>query len=169
MLIAYLVLLCEFFWEFSSFHFCRPLVDIYWHPFLNALFAFDPCLTWHGSLRDILRDVSDIIGFQNFPMRVLGHCEFLWPSLREKQTGLNRIFSRLSKRIIWRETPKKVTPKSVIQRYWRWLLSEALSPLAQNRHRQGIGSGSAPSRQETGREFCLPNGNYWLRNVNIPW
>ena len=31
MLIAYLVLLCEFFWEFSIFHFCRPLVDIYWH------------------------------------------------------------------------------------------------------------------------------------------
>ena len=33
-LIAYLVLLCEFFWEFSIFHFCRPLVDIYWHPLL---------------------------------------------------------------------------------------------------------------------------------------
>ena len=30
MLTAYLVLLCEFFWEFSIFHFCRPLV-IYWH------------------------------------------------------------------------------------------------------------------------------------------
>ena len=29
MLIAYLVLLCEFFWEFSIFQFCRPLVDIY--------------------------------------------------------------------------------------------------------------------------------------------
>ena len=29
MLIAYLVLLCEFFWEFSFFHFCRPQVDIY--------------------------------------------------------------------------------------------------------------------------------------------
>ena len=35
MLIAYLVLLCKFFWEFSSFHFCRPLVDIYWHPLLR--------------------------------------------------------------------------------------------------------------------------------------
>ena len=35
MLIAYLVLLCEFFWEFSIFHFCRPLVDIYWHPLLK--------------------------------------------------------------------------------------------------------------------------------------
>ena len=35
MLIAYLVLLCEFFWEFSIFHFYRPLVDIYWHPRLN--------------------------------------------------------------------------------------------------------------------------------------
>ena len=35
MLIAYLVLLCEFFWEFSFFHFCRPLVDIYWHPLLS--------------------------------------------------------------------------------------------------------------------------------------
>ena len=34
MLVAYLVLLCEFFWEFSIFHFCRPLVDIYWHPLL---------------------------------------------------------------------------------------------------------------------------------------
>ena len=36
MLIAYLVLLCEFFWEFSIFHFCRPLVHIYWHPLLNC-------------------------------------------------------------------------------------------------------------------------------------
>ena len=35
MLISYLVLLCEFFWELSIFHFCRPLVDIYWHPLLN--------------------------------------------------------------------------------------------------------------------------------------
>ena len=35
MLIAYLVLLCEFFWEFSFFHFCRPQVDIYWHPLLT--------------------------------------------------------------------------------------------------------------------------------------
>ena len=35
MLIAYLVLLCEFFWEFSIFQFCRPLVDIYWHPLLR--------------------------------------------------------------------------------------------------------------------------------------
>ena len=34
MLTAYLVLLCEFFWEFSIFRFCRPLVDIYWHPLL---------------------------------------------------------------------------------------------------------------------------------------
>ena len=31
MLTAYLVLLCEFFWEFSIFHFCSPLFDIYWH------------------------------------------------------------------------------------------------------------------------------------------
>ena len=37
MLIAYLVLLCDFFWEFSIFHFCRPLVDIYWHPLLRIL------------------------------------------------------------------------------------------------------------------------------------
>ena len=29
------MLLCEFFWEFSIFGFCRPLVDIYWHPLLN--------------------------------------------------------------------------------------------------------------------------------------
>ena len=36
MLIAYLVLLCEFFWEFSIFHFCRSLVDIYWHPLLKT-------------------------------------------------------------------------------------------------------------------------------------
>ena len=36
MLIAYLVLLCEFFWEFSIFQFCRPLVDIYWHPLLRC-------------------------------------------------------------------------------------------------------------------------------------
>ena len=36
MLIAYLVLLCEFFWEFSIFQFCRPLVDIYWHPLLKS-------------------------------------------------------------------------------------------------------------------------------------
>ena len=36
MLIAYLVLLCEFFWEFSIFQFCRPLVDIYWHPLLSV-------------------------------------------------------------------------------------------------------------------------------------
>ena len=35
MLIAYLVLLCEFFWEFLIFHFCRPLVDIYRHPLLK--------------------------------------------------------------------------------------------------------------------------------------
>ena len=34
-LAAYLVLLCEFFWEFSIFRFCRPLVDIYWHPLLR--------------------------------------------------------------------------------------------------------------------------------------
>ena len=38
MLIAYLVLLCEFFWEFSIFQFCRPLVDIYWHPLLMPIF-----------------------------------------------------------------------------------------------------------------------------------
>ena len=36
MLTAYLVLLCEFFWEFSIFGFCRPLVDIYWHPLLRG-------------------------------------------------------------------------------------------------------------------------------------
>ena len=36
MLIAYLVLLCEFFWEFSISHCCRPQVDIYWHPLLNG-------------------------------------------------------------------------------------------------------------------------------------
>ena len=35
MLIAYLVLLCEFFLGFSIFHFFRPLVDIYWHPLLS--------------------------------------------------------------------------------------------------------------------------------------
>ena len=49
MLIAYLVLLCEFFWEFSIFHFCRPPVDIYWHPLLiillSKLGAID-CNTW---------------------------------------------------------------------------------------------------------------------------
>ena len=38
MLIAYLVLLCEFIWEFSIFHSCRPLVDIYWHPLLSRRF-----------------------------------------------------------------------------------------------------------------------------------
>ena len=37
MLKAYLVLLCEFFWEFSFFHLCRPQVDIYWHPLLNVI------------------------------------------------------------------------------------------------------------------------------------
>ena len=36
MLIAYLVLLCEFFGEFSIFLLCRPLVDIYWHPLLKC-------------------------------------------------------------------------------------------------------------------------------------
>ena len=35
-LIAYLVLLCEFFEEFSIFHFCRPQVDVYWHPLLST-------------------------------------------------------------------------------------------------------------------------------------
>ena len=40
MLTAYLVLLCEFFWEFSIFHLCRPQVDIYWHPLLIQLFEF---------------------------------------------------------------------------------------------------------------------------------
>ena len=40
MLIAYLVLLCEFFGEFSIFHFCRPLVDIYWHPLLIVFLSF---------------------------------------------------------------------------------------------------------------------------------
>ena len=36
MLIAYLVLLCELFWEFLISHCCRPQVDIYWHPLLNG-------------------------------------------------------------------------------------------------------------------------------------
>ena len=36
MLIAYPGLLCEFFWEFSIFHFCRPQVYINWHPLLSA-------------------------------------------------------------------------------------------------------------------------------------
>ena len=49
MSITYLVLLCEFFWEFSIFHFCRPLVDIYWHPLLSTellllLFCFVPMI-----------------------------------------------------------------------------------------------------------------------------
>ena len=48
MLIAYLVLLCELFWEFSIFHFCRPLVHIYWHPllirFLQVVLSFARCL-----------------------------------------------------------------------------------------------------------------------------
>ena len=46
MLTAYLVLLCEFFWEFSIYHFCRPLVDIYWHPLLScSITTFPPfCL-----------------------------------------------------------------------------------------------------------------------------
>ena len=39
MLTAYLVLLYEFFREFSIFHFRRPLVDIYWHPLLYPEFA----------------------------------------------------------------------------------------------------------------------------------
>ena len=39
MLIAYLVLLCEFFWEFSIFHFCRPLVDIYCYPLLRIVWV----------------------------------------------------------------------------------------------------------------------------------
>ena len=34
-LAAYLVLLCEFFWEFSTFRFCRRLVDISGHPLLK--------------------------------------------------------------------------------------------------------------------------------------
>ena len=43
MLIAYLVLLCEFFWEFSIFHFCRPPVDIYWHPLWSSvIYRFIP-------------------------------------------------------------------------------------------------------------------------------
>ena len=37
-LTAYLVLLCEFLGEFSIFHFCRPLVDIYWHPLLSLCY-----------------------------------------------------------------------------------------------------------------------------------
>ena len=43
MLITYLVLLCEFFWEFAIFHFCRPPVDIYWHPLLNLYKFFILC------------------------------------------------------------------------------------------------------------------------------
>ena len=42
MLTAYLELLCEFFWEFAIFHFCRPLVDIYWHPLLMSLIPSFP-------------------------------------------------------------------------------------------------------------------------------
>ena len=46
MLTAYLMLLCEFFWEFSIFHFCRPLVDIYWHPVLIlVLLLWRRCLS----------------------------------------------------------------------------------------------------------------------------
>ena len=37
MLIAYLVLPWSFFWELLIFHFCRPQVDIYWHPLLGVL------------------------------------------------------------------------------------------------------------------------------------
>ena len=36
-LTAYLVLYCEFFWEFSIFHFFRPLVAIYRHPPLSVI------------------------------------------------------------------------------------------------------------------------------------
>ena len=45
MLTAYRVLLCEFFWEFSIFRFCRPLVDIYWHPLLIS-FQTTNCIPW---------------------------------------------------------------------------------------------------------------------------
>ena len=51
MLIAYQVLLCEFFWEFSIFHFCRPLVDIYWHPLLKT---FNICKSFDLFLINIL-------------------------------------------------------------------------------------------------------------------
>ena len=40
MLTAYLVPLCEFFWEFSIFHFCRPLFDIYWHLLSSSLVIY---------------------------------------------------------------------------------------------------------------------------------
>ena len=68
MLIAYLVLLCEFFWEFSIFQFCRPLVDIYWHPLLkicqmekklNSTAHVSLCLrTLHEGCR-VLTNISD--------------------------------------------------------------------------------------------------------------
>ena len=59
MLIAYLVLLCECFWEFSIFHFCRPLVDIYWHPLLSVFSAL--LETSKKTNKKLLQNIKDIV------------------------------------------------------------------------------------------------------------
>ena len=91
MLIAYLVLLCEFFWEFSTFHFCRSLVDIYWHPLLrpiwrlpNMFFGTAIFLIWRGvgirdfkaksGLKECLGD-----GMPKITLRITGLHEILGP------------------------------------------------------------------------------------------
>ena len=95
MLIAYLVLLCEFFWEFSIFRFCRPLVDIYWHPLLSS------CLTqslWNSCIK-ISETLSfgylyDLLKYTKRHAFEKGNIQTrdkeLWQSLRVWTRGINK-------------------------------------------------------------------------------
>ena len=71
-LIAYLVLLCEFFWEFSIFQFCRPLVDIYWHPLLSLL-MYD---TVNGNVPSYLSDLFSNVRENNPYKSMLRNTEY---------------------------------------------------------------------------------------------
>ena len=93
MLIAYLVLLCEFFWEFSIFHFCRPLVDIYWHPLLRRICFWNQAfITLEAYLWNTVSSFQTVLR-QPQPLKVKRHdfCVFIldhWSSEEQKRLKL---------------------------------------------------------------------------------
>ena len=129
MLIAYLVLLCEFFWEFSIFQFFRPLVDIYWHPLIICAME----------IQKIHVVVHIFSGFALFTesecIAELNPSASCWPLTRciliYQQTGANQNTVHLKTGFIWKFSREwllwtgyasggslRKKPKSPTVKYW---------------------------------------------------
>ena len=112
MLIAYLVLLFECFWEFSIFHFCRPLVDSYWHPLLKCSQVNVEIIETFSKFGGHSLSVFEVI--QPFSERA---SKASLPSLQGlKRAGLNgvRVIHAVISKVVYRKTHLKGVKKSSI-------------------------------------------------------